>query len=113
FIDQEGVTISANNPYNPFGVDFDRFNRRLVEFGNRSTRQDVNTYRVVTGLSGAVPFMQGWNWDASLNFGRNDATELKRGNLQLSLLQNAVGPGYQDADGYHCGQPGAPIAGCV
>jgi len=111
----EPVVISAQNPYNPFAIDIPNFRRRLVEFSNRTYRQDVNTFRVVAGVTGALPILSNWNWDLSLNLGRNDATTLKRGNLQLSLLQNAIGPGYQDATTgqYFCGAPGNEIEGCV
>ncbi|HVE86765.1 MAG TPA: TonB-dependent receptor [Myxococcales bacterium] len=117
FIDafDAAVTVSAQNPYNPFNINFTNFRRRLVEFGNRTFREDVNTFRLVTGVTGSLPILSNWNWDVSLNLGRNDATLLKRGSLQLSLLGNATGPGYQDTTTgiYYCGTPGAEIAGCV
>jgi outer membrane receptor protein involved in Fe transport len=111
----EDVYIDANNPYNPFGVDFLRYRRRLNEFSNRVFREDVNTFRVVTGVNGNLPFLSNWTWDVSLNLGRNDATFLKRGTVQLSRLQNALGPGFYDAatNTYKCGAPGAEIDGCV
>lgn len=110
----EDVYIDKNNPYNPFGVDFTRYRRRLTEFGNRIFREDVNTFRLVTGVNGGLPILSNWTWDISLNLGRNDATYLKRGTVQLSRLQNALGPGFYDAQGVaHCGTPGNEIAGCV
>jgi outer membrane receptor protein involved in Fe transport len=111
----EDVYISAQNPYNPFGVDFFRYRRRLTEFGNRIYRQDVNTFRVVTGVQGSLPILSNWNWDVSLNLGRNDATSFKTGLVQLSLLQNALGPGYFDpvTGQAVCGTPGNEIEGCV
>ncbi|HYV44686.1 MAG TPA: TonB-dependent receptor [Myxococcaceae bacterium] len=111
----EDVYIDANNPYNPFGVNFTRYRRRLVEFGNRIFREDINTFRLVTGVNGNLPILSNWTWDVSLNLGRNDGTYLKRGTVQLSRLQNALGPGYIDPSTGEafCGAPGAEIAGCV
>jgi iron complex outermembrane receptor protein len=111
----ENVYIDAANPYNPFGVDFLRYRRRLSEFSNRVFREDVNTFRAVAGVNGALPILNNWTWDVSLNLGRNDATYLKRGTVQLSRLQNALGPGFYDSttNTYKCGTPGAEIDGCV
>jgi len=112
----EDVYIDANNPYNPFGVDFVRYRRRLIEFGNRVFREDINTFRVVTGVTGGLPILSNWSWDMSLNLGRNDATYLKRGTVQLSRLQNALGPGFPDpiTGELKCGTPGNEITdGCV
>jgi outer membrane receptor protein involved in Fe transport len=111
----EDVYIDKNNPYNPFGVDFLRYRRRLVEVGNRVFREDINTFRLVSGVNGNLPILSNWTWDVSLNLGRNDATYLKRGTVQLSALQNALGPGFYDmaSGSYKCGVPGAEIAGCV
>jgi iron complex outermembrane recepter protein len=111
----EDVYIDANNPYNPFGVDFVRYRRRLNEFGNRTFREDINTFRLVTGVNGNLPILSNWTWDVSLNLGRNDATYFKRGTVQLSRLQNALGPGFFDpvTGEAKCGAPGAEIDGCV
>ena len=42
-LDDEGVTVSGQNVYNPFGRDFDAVRRRLVEFGRRTFRQAMPT----------------------------------------------------------------------
>ena len=105
------VTISAANPYNPFGKDFMTYSKRLVEFGPRTYNQYVDTFRVVGGLQGNI---ETWSWDVSLNYGLTDYTEVDRGHITTSRLQNAVGPGFIDAGGVaRCGTPGNPIAGCV
>ncbi|SEU10194.1 TonB-dependent receptor plug domain-containing protein [Stigmatella erecta] len=115
----EGVVVSADNVYNPFNRDFNDVRRRLNEFGTRGYEQDINTFRVVTGLQGKLPeglgFLTGWGWEASFNHGRTTGVELKEGNLRLSRLQSAVGPSFIDpATGAAvCGTPDAPIDGCV
>jgi len=117
FAGPEGVVVSKDSYYNPFGRDFTDIGRRLVEFGNRRFEQDVDTYRVVAGVRGDLTAsfgaLQGWSWDVSANFGRTTATNLLTGNLRVSRLATALGPSFRDADGLHCGTPEAPIAGCV
>jgi iron complex outermembrane recepter protein len=111
------VTVSAQNGYNPFGRDFTQVTRRLVEFGPRQQSQAVDTFRVVGGLNGLLPF--GWTWETSLNYGRTDWTDVNRGNIFKSRLQNAVGPTYVDKSGVlQCGTAplsdgSVPIPGCV
>ncbi|UQA59816.1 TonB-dependent receptor domain-containing protein [Polyangium aurulentum] len=112
FTDTEGVVVSKDNLYNPWGVDFTTVRRRLVEFGNRIYNQDLDTFRVVTGVKGN--FMPTWNWDMSVNYGRTQGVSTRAGLLQLSKLARALGPSYRDEDGVaRCGTPDAPIAGCV
>ena len=114
-----GTPISKNSIYNPFGQDVVDYNRRLVEFGPRTTNQDVNTTRLVVGLNGAMPedapVVKNWKWEASYDYGRTDATNQAHGNLILSHLQNALGPSFNDpVNGPTCGTPSAPIGGgCV
>jgi len=130
-LDSEALTVSADNFYNPFGRSFfvtgsnalptDRLSgfvrRRLVEFGERRTAQDISTYRVVAGVDGTLPestgVLQGWFWDLSFNYGRTGASNVKQGNLKRSGLRNALGPSFTDATGPHCGTPGNVIADCV
>ena len=114
----EGLTVSANNAYNPFGRDFVDVRRRLVEFGTRDYQQDIGTFRVVSGLEGSLPAgwgpLRGWHWDASFNHGRTQGVTLKQGLLRRSRLASAIGPSFINANGEAvCGTPSAPIANCV
>jgi len=115
----ESVTVSKDNFYNPFGVDLTSVNRRLLEFSNRITAQDINTFRVVTGVDGTLPqsagALSGWYWDVSLNYGRTEGTQLKQGNLKLTSLEAALGASFRDpaTGALRCGTPSAPIANCV
>jgi iron complex outermembrane recepter protein len=106
--DLEGVVISKNNQYNPFGVDIPGFRRRLLEFGNRTFTQDLDTIRMVVGIDATLPDaagpLKGWFVDASLNYGRVTGTQVKQGNLFVPNLQGALGPS----------APGNPAGGrCV
>lgn len=108
----EGLIASSQSIYNPYGVDFDDIRRRMVEFDNRTFTQDLDTFRIVTGVKG--DFTDKWHWDVSVNFGRTQGVSTKQGLLQRSKLQGAIGPSFRDADGVpRCGTPDAPIDGCV
>jgi outer membrane receptor protein involved in Fe transport len=132
--DIEGIVVSGDNIYNPFGREIGAVRRRLLEFGRRRDRQDRDTFRLVGGVDGSLPEVfgpaEGWFWDASLNYGRSQGTELKQGRLLRSRLEAAVGPSFIDPgpDGVLqsspggllegddvgvCGTPEAPIEGCV
>src|SRR6266511_2825169 len=72
------IAVSAFNQYNPFGVEPTFAGRRLVEFGHREYKEELGTFRVVTGLDGTLPEpfgpLRGWYWDVSLNYGRSNGT---------------------------------------
>jgi outer membrane receptor protein involved in Fe transport len=115
----EGIAVSKDSIYNPFGRDFGDVRRRLTEFGRRSFVQDLDTFRVVGGMKGEIPrvsqYFHGWSWDVSLNYGRTQGVETKEGLLQRSKVAAAVGPSFIDPSTNQptCGTPDAPIDGCV
>lgn len=112
FTTSERVIVSAQNPYNPFGVHFRDVRRRFVEFSNRVFSQDLDTFRVVAGLEGRIA--NTLNWDVAYNYGRTQGVATKTGLLQRSRLAAAIGPGFIDPSGVpRCGTPAAPIAECV
>ncbi|HTE52830.1 MAG TPA: TonB-dependent receptor [Kofleriaceae bacterium] len=114
---REGILIAADNVYNPYGRAFEEIRKRMVETGPRTTRQDIDTFRVVTGVDGALPgaFLDGWRYELSYNFGRTVGTVENGGNLIRPNVGEALGPSYIDGDGVaRCGtreDPGTP--GCV
>ena len=120
---QEKVVVSAQNYYNPFGVDLTAVNRRLLEFTNRTFTQDIDTIRLVSGVDGTLPEvagpLAGWFFDTSLNFGRTEGTQLKQGNLNKAFLAQVLGPSFVNKGVPVCGTPKtatAPariIEGCV
>ena len=124
--DGEDITISAQNQFNPFGVDLspDGFAmlRRLSEFGKREVRRDSSTFRVVGGVDGTFPEtlgpVSGWFWDVSLNYGSTQATSQISGNLNAARLASALGPsrnfGTDASPDWGCVDgAGARIPGCV
>ena len=90
------VSISKDSLYNPFGVNITSWRRRSVEFGNRFWSQDLDTFRVVAGLDGAVGEwagpLSGWTWGVDYNHGRTAGTQRQQGQVQMSRLANALGP---------------------
>jgi outer membrane receptor protein involved in Fe transport len=115
------ITFSKDNMYNPLGVDLPFVGRRLVEFGRREYRQDLNTFRVVGGVDGTLPDdlgpLRGWYWDASVNYGRTSGTFFTSGALRNSKVADAVGPSMLVNGVPTCvrtpGDPKTAIPGCT
>ena len=98
------ITIDATNPFNPFGTlsagnpgdppaNYSTVRRRLVEAGQRTYTQNVNTMSVTGGLDGT--FNVGEHklyWDVSAVFGFNDAKQSFTGNVNAANLTRALGP---------------------
>lgn len=103
------VKVSASSLYNPFGVDITSWRKRMVEFGDRYESDEAVTFRVVTGLDGALGDwagpLRGWSWDVSYNYGNTTATGTLANQLRMPNVANAVGPSMLDP------VSGAPI--CV
>jgi iron complex outermembrane recepter protein len=120
------ISVSAQSMYNPFGVDLPFAGRRLVEFGNRSYAQKLETFRVVTGLDGTLSDafgpLRGWAWDAALNYGRSGGAFTTTGAIRNSRIADAVGPSFlrngtpvcgTDPDGIPGNADDVVIPGCV
>ena len=90
------IFVSRDSMWNPFGEDLKFAGRRLVEFGNRTYTQDLDTFRIVTGVDGTLPDqfgpLHGWYWDGSVNFGRTSGTFTTAGAIRNSRIAAAVGP---------------------
>jgi outer membrane receptor protein involved in Fe transport len=90
------VSMSKDSIYNPFGVVPTFAGRRLVEFGRRTYTQDLDTFRIVTGVDGTLPDqfgpVSGWYWDGSINYGRTSGTFTTGGAIRNSKIADAVGP---------------------
>ena len=98
------ISIDATNPFNPFGVTLDSgasggvanysfIARRLVEAGQRTFTQDVDTFNLTGTIDGQFQlFGQRWFYDLNAIYGINDARQLFTGNLNAAKLQQALGP---------------------
>jgi outer membrane receptor protein involved in Fe transport len=115
------LTYSKDSIYNPFGVDLSFAGRRLVEFGHREYREELGTFRVVTGVDGTLSEdfgpLRGWYWDASVNYGRSTGTFTTAGALRNSRIADALGPSMRIGGVPRCvrtpGNPSTVIAGCT
>lgn len=98
------ISIDASNPYNPFGytlsaggngtaATYSTVRRRLVEAGQRTYSQTVDTMTMSGGFDGSFDIgSHKWYWDATAFIGFNDAKQLFTGNINAARLQQALGP---------------------
>lgn len=110
--------ISQYNQYNPFGEDVTRVQRRVVETGGRSFRQNVDTFGFSGALEGSFEIGDRYfSWDAGMVYARNDQNDTTDGLFNVLALRQALGPS-QGGVCYQNYDPGTstysnPIAGCV
>ncbi|MGA9855534.1 MAG: TonB-dependent receptor, partial [Gammaproteobacteria bacterium] len=118
-VNGEPITISAKNPYNPFGVDLTGgstgaastcaahdtcdvlqfLGRRPLELGNRVFNQNTSSFAFRGGFNGYFNmFGNEWDWDSTYNYGNNYGSNLEvtnggdvSGVVNLQNLQNALG----------------------
>jgi iron complex outermembrane receptor protein len=99
------ISIDATNPFNPFGTtlsagkpgeapaNFSTVRRRLVEAGQRTYSQQVETMSLTAGLDGAFNVgNKKWYWDVNAVIGFNNARQLFTGNVNAAKLAQALGP---------------------
>jgi iron complex outermembrane receptor protein len=117
----DGVTISRDNFYNPFGVDFgptddgitDRnYLTRFTALGQRKGNYKTTTDQGILGVKGV--FGDTWQWDAAYNYGHYSLLTQSQGYVYYEGLRAALGPSF-DAGGGNivCGTPGNVIANCT
>ncbi|KAB8162076.1 TonB-dependent receptor [Lysobacter maris] len=92
----DGMSIPADHPYNPFGVEFAgagtdfEIVRQLDAVGPRINRQEVGTTRFAIGVEGSLA--NGWAWNAFYTYARNRATWNSLNQIDLDKLALAIGP---------------------
>ena len=98
------ITIDASNPYNPFGTlsagnpgdppaNYSTVRRRLIEAGQRTYTQSVDTMSVTGTLDGSFTVgAHKWYWDVNAVIGFNDAKQSFTGNVNAANLKRALGP---------------------
>ena len=74
---QGALTIGADNPYNPFGVQFSSNAIRANGVGLRSTAYDTNTFDITNGIRGTIGDSS-WEFDAYYTWSE-DRTDAKSG----------------------------------
>lgn len=121
----DGVTIAADNYYNPFGVEFGRprpdggddngyqFLTRFTSLGNRVIAQSTESYSAHGGLKGSFG-ESSWTWDLGFDYGHYSKDTNSYGYVNYPLLRNALGPSFLGEDGVvRCGTAENPIEGCT
>ncbi|MFC3558045.1 TonB-dependent receptor domain-containing protein [Sphingomonas qilianensis] len=99
------LSIDATNPYNPFGytlsagkpgeapANYSFIARRLVEAGQRTFNQQVDTMTGSATLDGSFGVGERrWYWDANAAFGVNNAHQSFTGNVNAARVAQAIGP---------------------
>jgi iron complex outermembrane receptor protein len=106
--------VSAQNIYNPFGVDIPIVQYRPA-LQKRNFAQDVDTFRFSGGFDGAFDlFERSFSWDAAYSYTDSERRDITLGLFNMNNLRTAVGPSFRDSAGVaRCGTPTAVIAGCV
>jgi iron complex outermembrane receptor protein len=106
------LSFDVTNPFNPFGVTLEscrnpdgspkppgcvqNYNfvaRRLIEAGQRTFDQEVNTYSLTTTVDGRLNlFDHDWYWDVNGLVGVNKAKQSFTGNVRADRVAVAIGP---------------------
>jgi len=89
------------------------FKRRLLEFGNRTSQSNRNTFRVVLGFKGDVT--EEWSYDASYTYGRTIDSQNSDGQISTPNFRDAldVEADPTNPGGYRCKDVDARAEGCV
>ena len=93
FTSSEGLRISRDNVFNPFGRDFVDLQRRLLELGPRRFRQESHTFRLLTGIEGELPPLgplSGWQWSGHLSLGRTETSNTAEGRVHRARLASST-----------------------
>jgi iron complex outermembrane receptor protein len=119
---QDDIIIAPDSQslYNPFeqsfgGIDatFPNALWRLEALGNRRNDVSSDASQAHVGVRGEI-MDSGWDYDATVSYGRVDMDRRYQGYLFQSALQPALGPSFIDASGQPtCGTPAAPIRNCT
>jgi len=104
------LSIDRTNPFNPYGVtlesgvnsdgtpngrtaNYSFIARRLVEAGQRTFNQQVDTFAGTATLDGSFNVgARKFYWDANASLGVNDAHQSFTGNVRADLVALAIGP---------------------
>jgi outer membrane receptor protein involved in Fe transport len=96
------LTVSKNNYYNPFGVDFSPsgadIRLRMLPIGPRRQMYGVTNDQLISGVRGSVDILdQNWQWNVGYNYGHTSTT-MAAINLpnQTAILQGIATPSMVD-----------------
>ena len=93
----DSISISALNPFNPFGIDLDAASnfavvtRRPVEVGPRLFNQDVDTWYFNLGIEGNFGTDSRFHWDVNFASSENNASQTFTNGYNIGKIQIALG----------------------
>jgi iron complex outermembrane recepter protein len=91
------ISISAANPFNPFGIDLDAgsnlgfVTRRPIEVGPRIFTQDVDTWYLNMGLQGSFGSDRKYHWDVNFVQSENNADQVFLNGYNIAKIALALG----------------------
>ena len=91
------ISISALNPFNPFGIDLDAdsnlgfVTRRPIEVGPRIFNQDVDTWYINMGLEGSFGSESRYRWDVNFVQSENNADQVFTNGYNIAKIALALG----------------------
>ena len=105
-----GTPLSADSAFNPTSGDLINIRRRLWEVP-RTTRSELDTYRVTGGFEGYFDIGDhSWNWDVGANIARQTLVKYGHGDASLLASALALGPSFINAQGIaQCGTVDNPL----
>jgi outer membrane receptor protein involved in Fe transport len=97
------------------------FRRRLSEVGNRGSTADRDTFRVLGGFEGEIPFGESWKYEAYYGYGQTKEAQISGGQVNVlnfrSALEAVADVNDIDGDGNTaeaiCASADARAEGCV
>jgi outer membrane receptor protein involved in Fe transport len=87
FGDVYGYTVSADNPFNPFGEEVS-FRHRLIEAGSRIFEIDTDIFRVLPGID--IDINEKWSAQAAFLHTTADSFRLSRNMISADAFQDAL-----------------------
>lgn len=84
----EGLTIPANNPYNPFGIPLTTLTARANFGPTRKYDTDGVATNFVAGARGT--FLERWDWESGVSYGSGTATTVARNAIRATVYQAAL-----------------------
>ena len=99
-----GLTIPADNAFNPLGEAF-TYRKRMLDVGPRLFSQEADTLRIVLGVSGDLDFLglDGASWEAYTVYHRFNSPNQTKNYIDMYRVEQALntelGAGVVGADG--------------
>ena len=112
--------IPANNPYNLFGVGIGlgavavpgfpqpAVRTRLAELGNRSSKNETNTFRSILGFRGDIN--DNYSWEVAYNYSRGSAVQRILGGANGANMNQLMVPLLNSTGGYTYNAAGKPLS---